>query len=200
MRMATPGQARLSLVRASPCPRLMRGPSRHHELFAVSTRFSVVSSVGPAGRHQPRRSGRRWQAVGAGRGTGRSAGCRQGRGGGLPSASLTRPPRVGVGGDAARSPHLPDVHLRLGDPGGLAAGRGRQEGGDGATGQLLEARLVGAGGARVGIAAGQRPPRQDPARPQDRRRRRGLAGRAAGVWAAGGQLRARRRRSASCAT
>src|SRR5918993_1770702 len=30
---------------------------------AVSTRFSVVSSVGPAGRHQHRRSGRRWQAV-----------------------------------------------------------------------------------------------------------------------------------------
>jgi hypothetical protein len=25
--------------------------------------LSVVSSVGPAGRHQPRRSGRRWQAV-----------------------------------------------------------------------------------------------------------------------------------------
>src|SRR3982751_6598534 len=63
MRMAMPGQARLSLVRASPCPRLMRGPSRHHELFAVSTRFSIVSSVGPAGRRQHRRSGRRWQAV-----------------------------------------------------------------------------------------------------------------------------------------
>src|SRR5512133_1931660 len=63
MRMAMPGQARLSLVRASPCPRLMRGPSRHHELFAASTRFSVVSSVGPAGRHQYRRAGRRWQAV-----------------------------------------------------------------------------------------------------------------------------------------
>src|SRR5829696_9295219 len=39
----------------------MRGPSRHHELFAASTRFSIVSSVGPAGRHQYRRSGRRWQ-------------------------------------------------------------------------------------------------------------------------------------------
>src|SRR5512132_3518796 len=63
MRMAMPGQARLSLVRASPCPRLMRGPSRHHELFAARTRFSIVSSVGPAGRHQHRRSGRRWQAV-----------------------------------------------------------------------------------------------------------------------------------------
>jgi len=61
--MATPGQARLTLVRASPCLRLMRGPSWHHELFAASTRFSVVSSVGPAGRHQHRRSGRRRQAV-----------------------------------------------------------------------------------------------------------------------------------------
>src|SRR5215218_693042 len=30
---------------------------------AASTRFSVVSSVGPAGRHQHRRPGRRWQAV-----------------------------------------------------------------------------------------------------------------------------------------
>jgi hypothetical protein len=48
--MATPGQARLSLVRVSPGLRLMRGPSRHHELFAASTRFSIVSSVGPAGR------------------------------------------------------------------------------------------------------------------------------------------------------
>jgi hypothetical protein len=35
----------------------MRGPFRHHELFAASTRFSVVSSVGPAGHKQ--RSGRR---------------------------------------------------------------------------------------------------------------------------------------------
>jgi hypothetical protein len=102
MRMATPGQARLSLVRASPCPRLMRGPSRHHELFAASTRFSIVSSVGPAGRHQHRRAGRRWQAVGAARGTGGGAGYRQGRGGGLPSASLTLAARVGVGDDAAR--------------------------------------------------------------------------------------------------
>jgi hypothetical protein len=36
-----------------------------------------------------------------------------------------------------------------------------------ATGQQLEALLVGAGGARVPAAAGQRPPRQDPAGPQD---------------------------------
>jgi transposase len=38
-----------------------------------------------------------------------------------------------------------------------------------ATGQQLEAVLVGAGRARAGAAAGQRPPRQAPARPQDRR-------------------------------
>ena len=39
-------------------------------------------------------------------------------------------------------------------------------------------------------AAGQRPPRQDPARPQDRRWRRRVAGRAAGARAAARQLRA----------
>src|SRR6266511_3146002 len=44
-----PGQARLSLVRESPLFRLMRGPSRHRELFAASTTFSIVDSVGPAG-------------------------------------------------------------------------------------------------------------------------------------------------------
>ena len=44
-----------------------------------------------------------------------------------------------------------------------------------ATGQQLEALLVCAGGARVGVAVGQRSPRQDPAWPQDRRRRCGLA-------------------------
>jgi hypothetical protein len=38
-----------------------------------------------------------------------------------------------------------------------------------ATGQQLEAVLVGAGGVRVGAAVGQRPARQAPARPQDRR-------------------------------
>jgi hypothetical protein len=37
-----------------------------------------------------------------------------------------------------------------------------------ATGQLLEAHLVGAGGGRLRAAVGQRPACQDPARPQDR--------------------------------
>jgi hypothetical protein len=37
-----------------------------------------------------------------------------------------------------------------------------------ATGQQLEADLVCAGGGRLPAAAGQRPARQDPARPQDR--------------------------------
>jgi hypothetical protein len=59
-----------------------------------------------------------------------------------------------------------------------------------ATGQLLEAGLAGAGGAGLPAAVGQRPPRQDPARPQDRRGRCRLAGGAAGAWAAAGQLRA----------
>jgi transposase len=59
-----------------------------------------------------------------------------------------------------------------------------------ATGQQLEAGLVRARGAGLPAAAGQRPPRQDPARPQDRRLRRRLAGGAAGARAAAGQLRA----------
>ena len=59
-----PGQARLSLVRESPLVRLMRGPSRHRELFASSTSFSVVISVGPAGHvtREPRRC-RRWRST-----------------------------------------------------------------------------------------------------------------------------------------
>jgi hypothetical protein len=149
MRMATPGQARRSLVRASPCPRLMRGPSRHHELFAVSMRFSVVSSVGPAGLHQYRRAGRRWQAVElvVERAAALDVGKEQ------VVASRPRPCRRGRSGSRASppgGPHLPDVHLRLGDPGGLAAGGGRQEGGDGGHRAVLEADLVGAGGARAG--------------------------------------------------
>jgi hypothetical protein len=59
-----------------------------------------------------------------------------------------------------------------------------------ATGQQLQAGVVGAGGARVPAHAGQRPPRQDPAWPQDRRRRCRLAGGVAGAWPAAGQLRA----------
>src|SRR6266511_3269333 len=43
------GQARAFLVRTSPSQRLTRGPSRHHELFAASTPFSIAFSVGPAG-------------------------------------------------------------------------------------------------------------------------------------------------------
>jgi transposase len=45
-----------------------------------------------------------------------------------------------------------------------------------ATGQLLEAHLVCAGGAGLCVAAGQRPARQDPPWPQDRCLRRRLAG------------------------
>jgi hypothetical protein len=171
MRMATPGQARLCLVRASPCPRLMRGPSRHHELLAASTRFSIVSSVGPAGRQQHRRPARRWQAVGADRGTRRGPGLWQGRGGGLPSASLTLPAGVGSGTTPPGGPHLPDVHLQPGDPGGLAAGRGRHPGGDGghrpAAGSPAGRCCRSAGWSCCWPGARHD---QDPARPQDRRR------------------------------
>src|SRR5215218_916012 len=55
---------------------------------------------------------------------------------------------------------------------------------------MLEADLVRARGGRLRAAAGQRLARQDPARPQDRRRRCRLAGGTVGARAAGGQLRA----------
>jgi hypothetical protein len=55
-----PGQARLFLVQSSPSTRLTLGPSRHRELFAASTPFSIVDSVGPAGHHRNNRQNRRW--------------------------------------------------------------------------------------------------------------------------------------------
>jgi hypothetical protein len=100
MRMATPGQARLSLVRASPCPRLMRGPSRHHELLLrarVSASFPRLALPGAISTGELVGGG----SGGADRGTRRGAGCRQGRGGGLPSVSLL-PGSVRVAGVAAR--------------------------------------------------------------------------------------------------
>src|SRR5918995_5284970 len=63
-------------------------------------------------------------------------------------------------------------------------------GGDGGHRPVLEAGVAGAGGAELPAAACERPPGQDPARPQDRRGRCRLAGGVAGAWAAAGQLRA----------
>jgi hypothetical protein len=134
MRMATPGQARLLLVRASPCPRLMRGPSRYHELFAASTRFSVVSWVGPAGCLST------GELVGGGR---RGSWSWNGPRGWMSarmrwwpaSGSLTCRRGSGSGTSPPGGPHLPDVHLQLGDSGGLAADRGRHPSGDGGPGQ-----------------------------------------------------------------
>ena len=51
-----------------------------------------------------------------------------------------------------------------GGDGRLARRRGRHRGGDGGHRPVLEAGLVRAGGAGVRAEAGQRPPRQDPAR------------------------------------
>ena len=195
--MATPGQARLSLVHASPCPRLMGGPSRHHELFAASTRFSIVSSVGPAGRYQYRRAGRRWQRW---------------------SWSWNGPRRW----MSARSRWWPPIGVP--DAAGVGRGRGRRQevrtyptftssletladwlAAEGvtqvvmeATGQLLEADLVGAGRARVGAAVGQRPPRPGScpaARPMSVMPPGLLS-----CWSVGccGAASCRRRRSASC--
>src|SRR5215216_6589768 len=62
MRMATPGQARLSLVHASPCPRLMRGlPGTTN--CCCEHAFQHRFLGWPCRAHQHRRSGRRWQAV-----------------------------------------------------------------------------------------------------------------------------------------
>ena len=46
-----PGTARLSLVRESPLLRLMRGPSRHHELFAANPRVAFTLQGDPYGDH-----------------------------------------------------------------------------------------------------------------------------------------------------
>src|SRR5918993_5945583 len=105
---------------------------------AVSTRFSVVDSVGPAGRPSTRRGG---VDGGAGSPALRRVGCRQGRGGGLrPRPRRARWPRPG-GAD------VPDLHLGAGGAGWVAGRRGGHPGGDGGHRPVLEAGLAGAGGA-----------------------------------------------------
>jgi hypothetical protein len=195
--MATPGQARPSLVRASPCPRLMRGPSRHHELSAASTRFSVVPRLALPGATST------GDPVGGGRRSGlvveRAAALDVGKE--QVVASRPRPCRRGRSGSRASppgGPHLPDVHLQPGDPGGLAAGRGRHPGGDGGHRAVLEADLVGAGGARAGAAAGQAPATSSScpaARPTS-----ATPPGCASCWSVGccGAASCPRRRSASC--
>src|SRR5215217_7198825 len=104
---------------------------------AVSTRFSVVDSVGPAGRH-PRDGG--GVDGGAGSPALRRVGCRQRRGGGLRArARRARWPRPG-GAD------VPDLHLGAGGVGWMAGRRGGHPGGDGGHRPVLEARLVCPGG------------------------------------------------------
>jgi hypothetical protein len=157
--MATPGQARLSLVRASPCPRLMRGlPGTTNCCCEHALQRRFLGS--PAGRHQHRRSGRRWQAVEPVRGTGRGPGCRQRRGGGLPSASLTRPAGVGVADDATLEVRTyPTFTSSLEALADWLQAEGVRKVVMEATGQQLEADLVGAGGTRVPAAVGQCSPR-----------------------------------------
>jgi hypothetical protein len=198
MRMATPGQARLSLVHASPCPRLMRGPSRHHELFAASTRFSIVSSVGPAGRHQHRRSGRRWQ-----RWSWSWNGPRRWMSARMrwwpASASLMLLVSVGVAGVATLEVRTyPTFTSSLETLADWLTAEGVTQVVMEATGQLLEADLVCAGRARVGAAAGQRPPRPGScpaARPMSVMPPGCVSCWSVGCWAAASCLR---RRSASC--
>jgi hypothetical protein len=133
MRMATPGQARRSLVRESPLIRLTRGlPGTTNCCceHAFQRRFFGWPCRAPPAQA----TGEEVAGGGVDRGTRRGPGCRQGRGGGLPSASLTLPARVGSGTTPPGGPHLPDVHLQPGGPGRLAAGRGRHPGGDGGDG------------------------------------------------------------------
>src|SRR5215218_7276745 len=137
---------------------------------AVSTRFSVVDSVGPAGRH-PRDGG------GVDGGAASPAlcrvGCRQGRGGGLRAgARRARWPRPG-GAD------LPDLHLGTGGAGRLAGRRSRHPGGDGGHRPVLEAggaprgsTCPGGGGRTPPAACRSRPLKLGAARSGRRRRGR----------------------------
>jgi hypothetical protein len=111
---------------------------------AVRTRFSVVDSVGPAGRHQHRRSGRRWQAVELL--VERAAALDVGKD---EVVACIRVPDAAGGGSGVTppgGPHLPDVHLEPGGTGRLAAGRGHQPGRDG-LGRPRRARLRRPAGA-----------------------------------------------------
>src|SRR5215211_8281071 len=137
---------------------------------AVSTRFSVVSSVGPAGHHP--RDGGGVDGGAAGRAL-RRVGCRQGRGGGL----RTHPrwawwPSPG-GAD------VPDLHLGVGGAGWVAGRRGGHPGGAGGHGPVLEA-----GGAPRGSTCPGGGERTPPAACRSRPLKLGAAraGRRRGGW------------------
>src|SRR5512132_1701455 len=108
-RWARPSSALLGA--AEPVDKTDAGAFPAPRTVAVSTRFSVVDSVGPAGRH-PRDGG--GVDGGAGSPALRRVGCRQGRGGGLRArARRGRWPRPG-GAD------VPDLHLGAGGAGWVA--------------------------------------------------------------------------------
>src|SRR5215211_6789483 len=99
-RVARPSSAFLGA--AEPVDKTDAGAFPAPRTVAVSTRFSVACSVGPAGHHPTARGGVDGGAAG---GALRRAGCRQRRGGGLRArARWARRPRPG-GADVA------DVHL-----------------------------------------------------------------------------------------
>ncbi|KAD2949288.1 hypothetical protein FH972_027297 [Carpinus fangiana] len=112
------------------------------------------------------------------------SGCAQGqRGGGRAPCRGRRGPH--------RGPPFRHHHARAAGPVGVAGRGALQPRRHGGHRRVLEAGLARAVGRRVRAGAGQCHARQERARPQDRRRRRGLAGRSAGPRPDPGQLRAR---------
>ena len=95
------------------------------------------------------------------------------------------------GGRTSDGPPVPHVHRRAAPVAGLVGRRAGQPGGDGGDRGVLETGLARPGrDCRAGVDVGQRACGEEHAGPQDRRRRRGMAGRAGRVRAAAAQLRA----------
>ncbi len=97
---------------------------------------------------------------------------------------------VGATSNGGDGDHLGVDHRAGPGAAGAPAGRAGRLCGDGGDQRLLEAVLLPARGRRVRTAAGQRPAREEPAGPQDRRRGCDLAGAAGRARAGTGLVRA----------
>ena len=98
-------------------------------------------------------------------------------------------------------PGVLDLHGRAGPLEGLASRRRGDPGGDGSHRGLLAAGLACLGGrAGMGADAGERPPREEPARAQDRRVGLGVAGSIGRVRVVTWLVSCRRLSSPGCAT
>ena len=128
------GRARLTLVRVSPCLRLMLGAFPAPRIVAYCTTYSVVDSVGPARPTQVEsRRGESMDMI-----IERVAGLDIGK---EEVVAAVRTP-----GETAKAPpgdpHVSDVHRVAGGAGGLAGRRGGDPGGDGGDRPVLEAGVV----------------------------------------------------------